>query len=59
MGSVLEIGRKLCGKFFYNLYSPAVLEKPFGIDWSPIFPREDEELVAPFTIEEIRNVFQL
>lgn len=27
-----------------------------GIHWSPIFPREDEELVAPFTIEEIKNV---
>lgn len=27
-----------------------------GIDWSPISTREDKELVAPFTLDEIRKV---
>lgn len=27
-----------------------------GIDWMPISTREDKELVAPFTFDEIRKV---
>lgn len=27
-----------------------------GIDWSPIFSREDDDLVRPFTVEEIKKV---
>ena len=42
---------------FSKLYSPLAQEKPFveGTDWNPIALREDEELVAPFTLEEIRK----
>ncbi|KAA0060702.1 hypothetical protein E6C27_scaffold496G00040 [Cucumis melo var. makuwa] len=45
-------------KTFSSLYSPEVKEKPFveGIDWMPISTREDKELVAPFTFDEIRKV---
>lgn len=43
---------------FSNLFSPAVMSKPFiqGIDWCPISPGDGEELVAPFSLEEIRKV---
>lgn len=42
---------------FSKLYSPTIPEKLFveGIEWSPISSREDEELVALFTLEEIRK----
>ena len=44
---------------FSTLYSPTVLVKPFveDIDWSPISPREDEKLVAMFSLDEIKKVF--
>ena len=44
-------------KFFSSIYSPEVMEKSFveGIDWKPISPREDEELMVPFTIEEVKT----
>lgn len=41
----------------YNLLGPEVSVKPFleGIDWNPILPREDEELMKPFALEEIKT----
>lgn len=44
-------------KSFSNLLSPEVSVKPFleGIDWNPILPREDEELVKPSSLEEIKT----
>lgn len=43
--------------FFSNLYGPEVAPKRFvlGIDWSPIFERELEDLPAPFNVEEIKQ----
>lgn len=45
-------------KSFSNLLSLEVRIKPFleGINWSPILLREDEKLVMPFTLEEIKMV---
>lgn len=43
---------------FSSLYIQVIKEKLFveGIDWSTISAREDEELVTPFSLEEIRKV---
>lgn len=44
--------------FFTKLYDPIMSPKPFveDIDWCPVSDLEDAELVAPFSLNEIRNV---
>lgn len=45
--------RRFCPLFFANLYDLVVHPKTFV--QSPIFKREGRELVAPFTLEEIKG----
>lgn len=55
-GKVIE--EEIIIRFFSSLYSPEVRVKLFveGIDWSSISTREDEGLVVPFAMDEIKKV---